>query len=98
MAHFRLSPGQTSAAVRHRSVEEIWFFLSGEGQMWRRDETHEAVVDVEPGVCVTIPTGTEFQFRATGDDALTAVGVTMPRWPGADEAIVVRGPWEPDVS
>ena len=28
MAHFELSPGQTSIAVIHRRVEEIWFFLS----------------------------------------------------------------------
>ena len=26
MAHFELQPGQTSKAVTHRTVEEIWFF------------------------------------------------------------------------
>ena len=37
MAHFALSPGQTSRAVTHRSVEEIWFFLSGRGEIsWDR--------------------------------------------------------------
>ena len=25
MAHFELGPGETSAAVSHRTVEEIWF-------------------------------------------------------------------------
>jgi len=33
MAHFELPPGQTSSAVTHKTVEEIWFFLSGRGQM-----------------------------------------------------------------
>jgi len=27
MAHFELPPGQTSRAVSHCTVEEIWFFL-----------------------------------------------------------------------
>ena len=33
-AHFELAGGQTSTAVVHRTVEEIWFFLAGRGQMW----------------------------------------------------------------
>jgi len=35
-AHFELAPGQTSVAVAHRTVEEIWFFLTGRGEMWRQ--------------------------------------------------------------
>jgi len=35
MAHFELASGLTSIAVTHRTVEEIWYFLSGRGQMWR---------------------------------------------------------------
>lgn len=31
MAHFELSPGQTSRAVVHRTVEEFWFVVSGKG-------------------------------------------------------------------
>src|SRR5262245_32644925 len=34
MAHFELAPGRTSKAVRHRTVEEIWFVLAGRGEMW----------------------------------------------------------------
>jgi len=36
MAHFELPPGQTSRAVAHRTVEEIWYFLAGRGEMWRK--------------------------------------------------------------
>jgi mannose-6-phosphate isomerase-like protein (cupin superfamily) len=98
MAHFALASGQTSAAVRHRSVEELWYVLSGQGEMWRRtDDPQEAIVVLEPGVSVSIPPGTRFQFRATGTDPLCAVGVTMPPWPGADEAEIVAGPWQPTV-
>ena len=97
MAHFELAPGQTSTAVTHRSVEEIWFVLSGRGEMWRRQGEHEAIVTLQAGVCLTIPHGTHFQFRALGETPLAAVGVTMPPWPGEGEAIVVPGPWTPTV-
>ena len=81
MAHFELGPNQTSKAVTHRTVEEIWFFLSGRGQMWRKQGEQASVVDVFPGVCITIPVGTHFQFRSSGSEALSAIGVTMPPWP-----------------
>jgi mannose-6-phosphate isomerase-like protein (cupin superfamily) len=97
MAHFELAPGQTSTAVTHRTVEEIWFFLTGRGEMWRQQAGREEVVAVEPGVCLTIPLGTQFQLRSFGGEPLAALGVTMPPWPGAGEAIVVQGKWEPTV-
>jgi len=96
-AHFQLAPGKTSRAVTHRTVEEIWFFVGGLGEMWRRQGTHEEVVAVEPGVCLTIPLGTHFQFRALGDKPLAAIGITMPPWPGEGEAIAVEGKWPPTV-
>jgi mannose-6-phosphate isomerase-like protein (cupin superfamily) len=46
---------------------------------------------------VTIPLGTHFQFRADPDAPLAFVAVTMPPWPGADEAFVVEGPWRATV-
>jgi mannose-6-phosphate isomerase-like protein (cupin superfamily) len=95
MAHFELAAGRTSAAVAHRTVEEIWFVLSGRGEMWRAQGGREETVVVEPGVCLTIPLGTRFQFRSLGPDALRAVAVTMPPWPGADEARAVPGRWAP---
>lgn len=95
MAHFELPPGSTSRAVAHHTVEEIWYFLSGHGQMWRRLGDDEQVDDVGPGTCLTIPRGAHFQFRCSGDEALAAVAVTMPPWPGDDEAYVVQGVWAP---
>jgi mannose-6-phosphate isomerase-like protein (cupin superfamily) len=95
MAHFELGPGRTSRAVVHRTVEEIWFFLSGRGEMWRRQGAREEVVPVDRGVCLTIPLGTHFQFRSFGREPLAAVGVTLPPWPGEGEAYEVEGKWEP---
>jgi mannose-6-phosphate isomerase-like protein (cupin superfamily) len=96
-AHFELGPGRTSLAIRHRTVDEVWFFLSGRGQMWRRTPDGEERIDeVSAGVSLDIPVGTSFQFRTIGDEPLAAVGTTMPPWPNDDaEAIPVDGPWPP---
>ena len=93
MAHFSLPAGKVSRAVRHRTVEEIWYVLAGRGQMWRRQDGREDVADLGPGDCLTIPVGTAFQFRAAADTAFSAVAVTMPPWPGAAEAEFVGGIW-----
>lgn len=90
MAHFLLPPGRVSKPVRHRTVEEIWFVLSGEGEIWRSDT---GVVKLTAGICLTIPLGVSFQFRAIGTEPLAIVGVTMPPWPGPNEAEFVAGFW-----
>jgi mannose-6-phosphate isomerase-like protein (cupin superfamily) len=97
MAAFRLAPGAVSRAVAHRTVEEIWYFIAGQGRMWRRLAAAEEVTEVAAGVSVTIPTGVHFQFRCDGSEPLEAVAVTMPPWPGEDEAYPVAGKWEPTV-
>ncbi|HCN10647.1 MAG TPA: hypothetical protein DIT01_22205 [Lentisphaeria bacterium] len=97
MAHFQLAPGEVSTAVLHRTVEEIWFVLGGRGEMWRQQGDREEIVVLEAGVCLTIPLGTRFQFRSFGDEPLSAVAVTMPPWPGDDEAQTVDGTWDSTV-
>ena len=96
-AHFELAAGQTSIAVTHRTVEEIWFFLNGRGEMWRKLNDREEVVTVDAGVCITIPLGTHFQFRSFAGSPLAAIAITMPPWPGGDEAFAVDGKWTPSV-
>ena len=93
MAHFQLAAGQTSRAVAHRTVEEIWYFVRGQGEMWRRVGGLVRTDPVSRGVCVTIPVGTHLQFRCLGPEPLSAIGVTMPPWPGEGEAYSVEGPW-----
>ena len=97
-AHFELPAGAVSHAVAHRTVEEIWYFVAGVGQLWRRQGETESVVDVRPGVCLTIPLGTDFQFRADPTAPLAFVAATMPPWPGETEAFRVEGCWEATVS
>ena len=94
MAHFSLPPGKVSIAVAHRTVDEVWYFISGRGRMWRKLDGNEETLAVHAGVSISIPAGTRFQFRCDGADALQAIGVTMPPWPGLDEAYEVQGVWQ----
>ena len=97
LAHFTLPPQAVSKAVAHRTVEEVWYVISGRGCMWRKSGEHEEITDLRPGLSLTIPTGTHFQFRCEGPEPLTIVGVTMPPWPGEEEAFYVEGKWRASV-
>lgn len=93
MARFELAAGQVSRAVVHRTVEELWHVVAGRGELWRRQGAREEIVPLEYGVTATIPQGTAFQFRAAVDAPLIIVAVTLPPWPGDDEAVAAAGPW-----
>ena len=97
MALFTLAPGAIAKAVAHRTVEEIWYVTRGRGQMWRKSGEREEIAEIGAGVSLSIPCGTHFQFRCDGTTPVEAVAVTIPPWPGEDEAYVVAGPWEATV-
>ncbi len=94
VVHCTLSVGAVSIPVQHRTVEEVWYFLAGEGQVWRVQGEREHVLEVSPGISLTIPLGTRFQFRNTGELPLQFIITTTPPWPGEDEAVVLSdGQW-----
>ncbi len=94
MVHCTLPPGAISMAVKHLTVEEVWYVTQGRGQVWRKNEGTASVVDVEPGLSLSIETGTHFQFRNTGDNDLCLIIVTIPPWPGEQEAVRVEDFWK----
>ena len=96
MSHCTLPPGRTTRAVRHRTVDELWYIVGGAGQVWRSGGRQDEVTDVYAGVSISIPVGTSFQFRTVGEHALVLVSATIPPWPGDHEAEHVAGPWQPD--
>lgn len=106
LAHFELAPNEVSVAVAHRTLEEVWYVIGGRGEMWRRSERtgDEETVALDAGVALSIPSHTHFQFRSHGEEPLTAVGATMPAWPGigdmdgTGEAVLVEGPWQATVA
>ena len=96
LIHATVPPGQVNRAAVHATVSEFWHVLSGEGQIWRRDGTREETTVLRTGVSIDIPVGTAFQYRCTGADPLQFLCITMPRWPGDDEATFIKGPWKPN--
>lgn len=98
MAHFRMPAGKTGRAVRHRTVEELWYILAGSAEIWLAAEGQDGeIVPLRAGFSFSIPLGTVFQLRNPGPDPLDAVAVTMPPWPGEQEAVLVDGRWRPTV-
>jgi mannose-6-phosphate isomerase-like protein (cupin superfamily) len=81
LVEVRLREGLVSRPVRHRSVEEIWYVLAGEGRLW-----HEGRVrPLAPGDVAVIRTGVGFQFAADRGE-LRFLCFTSPPWPGESEA------------
>lgn len=109
-ATFHLPADVTTRAVYHRTVEEHWCVVSGTGRLWIAEVSSASPTHTEgdrtplrwsqrvlaPGVTAYLPVGAVFQFQAETD--LVVFGVTVPAWPGDDEAVVVDGPHEPTVS
>ena len=95
MVEVSIPAGAVSRPVRHRTVAEVWYVLDGAGAVWRcppdADPQDAAAVAVAPGDALVIPTGWAFQFRADADAAggLRFLCVTMPPWPGMDEAEIL---------
>ena len=100
MAHCRLPAMSTSIAIKHQTVEEIWYFTNGIGEMWLKEKNgREHVIKIEKGIALTIPREASFQFRNTSEtESLEIVITTMPPWPGPAEAIQVQGKWEPSIN
>jgi len=62
IAHCTLPAGATSAPVAHKTVDEVWYFLEGVGQVWRKKGDVEEVANVAAGRCLSIPKRRHFSF------------------------------------
>ncbi len=93
MCHCTLQPDATSIAGVHNTIEEIWYCIQGQGQVWRKEGDDASIIEISPGICLTIPTHTHFQFRNTGTIPLCVLITTMPPWPGPQEWVEVTGHW-----
>jgi len=89
-----LPAGCKSKAVKHKTVEEVWYVIEGKGEIWRKLGSKGENTALHPGISLTIPKDTSFQFRNTFLDTLKILIITMPPWPGNEEATRVQGIWE----
>ena len=94
--HSTVPVGQVNRGTVHATVSEFWHVLSGQGRIWRRDGAGEDTAVLEQGVTIDIPVGTAFQYRCDGPETLRFICITMPPWPGHQEATFVEGPWQPN--
>lgn len=97
MIHSTVPPHQTNKATVHATVSEFWYVLEGSGEIWRDDGSESGVTKLVEGTSIDIPVGTAFQYRNISDQDLRFICITMPPWPGADEATIIEGPWKPTV-
>lgn len=86
MAHCTLKAGKISKAVKHQTVSEFWYVLSGQGAIWRKSELEETITPLQAGRTIDIPLGTAFQYRSDPESDLVFICVTLPPWPGMQEA------------
>ena len=97
MIHSTVPAHQINRATVHATVTEFWYVLEGHGEIWRNDGTESGVTALVPGTSIDITPGTSFQYRNISDAPLRFICITMPDWPGPQEATFVSGIWEPTV-
>src|SRR4029079_9761336 len=77
MIHSTVPPGQVNRATVHATVSEFWHVLSGQGEIWRRDEGGEEMTALTAGVSIDIPVGTAFQYPCNRGAAHRLLGITV---------------------
>jgi mannose-6-phosphate isomerase-like protein (cupin superfamily) len=95
LAHCTLAPGAVSSAVKHQTIEELWYVLGGRGEIWRKSTEREELLEAAPGCSIRIAPGVSFQFRTNGEEPFEVLIATIPAWPGSHEAVRVDGRWPP---
>lgn len=88
LAEASVKPGERTACVSHRTIEEIWYIVRGTGVFHRLslDGGEEQAVKVAPGDALLVPTGYRFWVENTGPTDLVFLCCDTPPWPGAGEA------------
>lgn len=84
LAEARLPPGASTTPHYHPQAEEIYYILSGQGEM-RIDREHHAV---GPGDAIAIEPGRIHQITNTGDQTLVFLCCCAPAYEDADTVLV----------
>ena len=88
LAEALVKPGERTACVSHRTIEEIWYIVRGTGRFHRLapDGSEEQTTEVAPGDALLVPTGYRFWVENTGPSDFVFLCCDTPPWPGSDEA------------
>lgn len=82
LAHATLPIGQTSQP-HSLSTSEVYYILSGKGEMHIEDETEV----VEPGDAVYIPPNARQFIHSCGSEPLVFICIVDPAWRQEDETV-----------
>lgn len=80
LAEARLPPGQATVPHHHAVTEEIYYLLSGTGEMTLGQESRP----VGPGDAIAIPPGQRHTIRNTGSHELVFLCMCAPCYEHAD--------------
>ena len=94
LSHCTLPAGKISAAVKHKTVKELWYCISGKGEIWQGNGPVNEINLFQTGDSFTIPVGNTFQFKNTGEEPVCILIATIPKWPDPNEAMLVTGHWK----
>lgn len=96
LCHCTLPPKHITRPVKHKTIEEIWYCVSGRGKVWRKPRSGKSqIVTLRPGQSLTVPRQTAFQFRNDDSAPLVFLIATIPPWPSDQEALAAPGFWDP---
>jgi len=84
LAEARVSPGATTTLHYHPRTEEIYYILSGQGQMRIGEETR----GVGPGDAIAIAPGQAHQITNTGSTVLTFLCCCAPGYEHDDTVLL----------
>jgi mannose-6-phosphate isomerase-like protein (cupin superfamily) len=79
----RLGPGESASLHRLKS-SEVYYILTGQGEMEIADET----VEVQPGQVVYVPAEAKQRIKNTGQNELGFICLVDPAWRPEDEEIL----------
>lgn len=71
---FRYEPGQVGPAHGHQDSAEVYFILSGRGEVTIEDETYE----LEENTAIYIPPGHDHETVNTGDQEMEFLAIFAP--------------------
>lgn len=80
LAEATIAPGESTIRHHHRVSEEIYYLVSGTGEM----EIDGERVPVAVGDAILIPPGAWHQITATGDEPLRLLCACAPPWTAED--------------
>ena len=83
LAEARIAPGMTTEAHHHRQTEEIYYIVSGVGEMMINDEVRL----VGPGDAIAIPPGAVHKITNPGSEVLRLLCCCAPGYEHEDTVL-----------